>query len=75
MGFPMAGYLSKTNDVSVYNRSKEKMDKWQSVYKGKVINDKNLRYKFVKNSRSILENCHTNVGKNYFLEKIFEIIK
>ena len=24
--------------------------------------------------RYILENCHTNVGKDYFLEKIFEII-
>ncbi len=50
MGFPMAGYLSKTNDVSVYNRSKEKMDKWQSVYKGKVINDLSLinkEYDFV----------------------------
>ena len=32
MGFPMAGYLSKTNDVSVYNRSKEKVDKWLSIY-------------------------------------------
>ena len=50
MGFPMAGYLSKTNDVSVYNRSKEKMDKWQSVYKGKVVNDLSLvnkEYDFV----------------------------
>ena len=50
MGFPMAGYLSKTNDVSVYNRSKEKMDKWQSVYKGKAINDLSLinkEYDFV----------------------------
>ena len=27
MGFPMAGYLSKFNDVTVYNRSKEKVDK------------------------------------------------
>ena len=50
MGFPMAGYLSKTNDVSVYNRSKEKMDKWQSIYKGKVVNDLSLinkEYDFV----------------------------
>ena len=50
MGFPMAGYLSKTNDVSVYNRSKEKMDKWQSVYNGKAINDLSLinkEYDFV----------------------------
>jgi len=50
MGFPMAGYLSKTNDVSVYNRSKEKIDKWQSIYKGKVVNDLSLinkEYDFV----------------------------
>ena len=50
MGFPMAGYLSKTNDVSVYNRSKEKIDKWQAIYKGKVVNDLSLinkEYDFV----------------------------
>ena len=37
MGFPMAGYLSKFNDVTVYNRSKEKIDKWLSIYDGKSI--------------------------------------
>ena len=50
MGFPMAGYLSKTNDVSVFNRSKEKIDKWQSIYKGKAVNDLSLinkEYDFV----------------------------
>ena len=38
MGFPMAGYLSKNNDVSVYNRSKEKVEKWLSTYKGHSLN-------------------------------------
>ena len=38
MGFPMAGYLSKNNDVSVYNRSKEKVEKWLSTYKGYSLN-------------------------------------
>ena len=50
MGFPMAGYLSKNNDVSVYNRSKEKIDRWQSIYKGKAIKDLgqiNKEYDFV----------------------------
>ena len=38
MGFPMAGYLSKNNDVSVYNRSKAKVEKWLSTYKGYSLN-------------------------------------
>ena len=50
MGFPMAGYLSKFNDVAVYNRSKEKIDKWLSTYDGKSIkslSEVNKEYDFV----------------------------
>ena len=50
MGFPMAGYLSKFNDVTVYNRSKEKIDKWLSIYDGKSIkslSEVNKEYDFV----------------------------
>ncbi len=50
MGFPMAGYLSKFNDVTVYNRSKEKIDKWLSTYDGKSIkslSEVNKEYDFV----------------------------
>lgn len=50
MGFPMAGYLSKTNDVSVYNRSKEKVDKWLSIYQGNLVqnlSEINKEYDFV----------------------------
>ena len=50
MGFPMAGYLSKTNDVSVYNRSKEKVDKWLSIYQGNLVQNLsgiNKEYDFV----------------------------
>ena len=50
MGFPMAGYLSKLNDVTVYNRSKEKIDKWLSIYEGKAIkslSEINKEYDFV----------------------------
>ena len=50
MGFPMAGYLSKFNDVTVYNRSKEKVDKWLSIYEGKSIDslsEINKKYDFV----------------------------
>ncbi len=50
MGFPMAGYLSKLNKVTVYNRSKEKIDKWLSIYNGKSIKNLgeiNKEYDFV----------------------------
>ena len=36
MGFPMAGYISKAgHDVTVYNRTKSKAEKWIKEYKGK----------------------------------------
>ena len=39
MGYPMAGFISKGgHDVTVYNRTKTKADKWVSEYKGKVAN-------------------------------------
>ena len=39
MGYPMAGFISKGgHDVTVYNRTKAKADKWVSEYKGKVAN-------------------------------------
>ena len=35
MGFPMAGYISKAgHDVTVYNRTKAKAEKWTQTYKG-----------------------------------------
>ena len=35
MGYPMAGHLQKSgHDVCVYNRSKEKAEKWQAEYSG-----------------------------------------
>ena len=37
MGFPMAGYISKAgHDVTVYNRTSAKADKWTGTYKGKT---------------------------------------
>ncbi len=36
MGYPMAGYISKAgHNVTVYNRTASKADKWLSEYKGK----------------------------------------
>ena len=37
MGFPMAGYISKGgHNVTVFNRTKSKAEKWISKYKGKM---------------------------------------
>ncbi len=37
MGYPMAGYISKGgHDVTVYNRTKSKAEKWTKEYKGKT---------------------------------------
>ena len=37
MGYPMAGYISKAgHDVTVYNRTKSKAEKWIKDYKGKL---------------------------------------
>ena len=37
MGYPMAGYISKAgHDVTVYNRTKSKAEKWTKEYKGNI---------------------------------------
>ncbi len=37
MGYPMAGYISKAgHNVTVYNRTKSKAEKWVKKYKGKI---------------------------------------
>ena len=37
MGYPMAGYISKAgHNVTVYNRTKAKAEKWTKEYKGNV---------------------------------------
>ena len=37
MGYPMAGYISKAeHNVTVYNRTKSKAEKWINEYKGKI---------------------------------------
>ena len=39
MGYPMAGYISKAgHNVTVFNRTKTKAEKWISEYKGKMAN-------------------------------------
>lgn len=41
MGFPMAGYLSTTYSLYVYNRSPEKTENWLSQYQGQALRDLN----------------------------------
>ena len=37
MGYPMAGYISKAgHNVTVFNRTKSKAEKWTKEYKGKI---------------------------------------
>ena len=37
MGYPMAGYISKAgHNVTVYNRTKSKAEKWLKEFKGKI---------------------------------------
>ena len=39
MGYPMAGYISKAgHNVTVFNRTKSKAEKWINEYKGKMAN-------------------------------------
>jgi len=39
MGYPMAGYISKAgHNVTVFNRTKTKAEKWVKTYKGQVSN-------------------------------------
>jgi len=39
MGYPMAGYISKAgHNVTVFNRTKSKAEKWIGEYKGKIAN-------------------------------------
>ena len=39
MGYPMAGYISKAgHNVTVFNRTKSKAEKWIGEYKGKMTN-------------------------------------
>ena len=37
MGYPMAGHLSKLNDVTVFNRTSSKTSNWLKDFKGKEI--------------------------------------
>jgi 3-hydroxyisobutyrate dehydrogenase len=76
MGYPMAGYISKAgHNVTVFNRTKSKAEKWIGEYKGKLAETpaeaaKNAEYIFtcVGNDNDLREVTFGNKG-------IFESIK
>ena len=76
MGYPMAGYISKAgHDVTVYNRTKSKAEKWIKDYKGKIAEtpaeaakDSNFVFTCVGNDDDLKE---VAIGKN----GIFNTIK
>ena len=76
MGYPMAGYISKAgHDVTVYNRTKAKAEKWAKEYKGKVadapmdaVKDSDFIFTCVGNDQDLEE---VTIGK----EGIYNTIK
>ena len=63
MGYPMAGYISKAgHNVTVYNRTKSKAEKWIKEYKGKIAEtpeeaakDSDFVFTFVGNDNDLRE--------------------
>ena len=64
MGYPMAGYISKAgHDVTVYNRTKSKAEKWTKEYKGNIAD---TRMDAAKDSDFVF----TCVGNDKDLEEV-----
>ena len=72
MGYPMAGYISKAgHDVTVYNRTKTKAEKWIKEYKGKLADtpmdaakDRDFIFTCVGNDNDLRESY---VGRKRFV--------
>ena len=64
MGYPMAGYISKDgHNVTVYNRTRSKAEKWVKEYKGKIAEtpeeaakDSNFVFTCVKKGSIYIDN-------------------
>ena len=75
MGYPMAGYISKSgHDVTVYNRTKSKAEKWIKQYKGSVADtpedaakDSDFVFTCVGNDNDLKE---VTIGKNGIFNSI-----
>ena len=69
MGYPMAGYISKAgHNVTVYNRTKSKAEKWIKDYKGQLAEtpkdaakDADFVFTCVGNDKDLEE---VTIGKN-----------
>ncbi len=76
MGYPMAGYISKAgHNVTVYNRTRSKAEKWIKEYKGKIaetpedaVKDSDFVFSCVGNDEDLKE---VAIGK----KGIFNTIK
>ena len=70
MGYPMAGYISKAeHNVTVYNRTKSKAEKWIKEYKGKIAEtpaeaakDSDFVFTCVGNDDDLKEVCISKKG-------------
>ena len=79
MGYPMAGYISKGgHNVTVFNRTKSKAEKWVSEYNGKMAETpaeaaKNAEYVFtcVGNDNDLRE---VTFGKNGLFKTINKVL-
>ena len=75
MGYPMAGYISKDgHNVTVYNRTRSKAEKWIKEYKGKIAEtpeeaakDSNFVFTCVGNDDDLKE---VAMGKNGIFKSI-----
>jgi len=75
MGYPMAGYISKDgHNVTVYNRTRSKAEKWVKEYKGKIAEtpeeaakDSNFVFTCVGNDDDLKE---VAMGKNGIFKSI-----
>ena len=75
MGYPMAGYISKDgHNVTVYNRTRSKAEKWAKEYKGKIAEtpeeaakDSNFVFTCVGNDDDLKE---VAMGKNGIFKSI-----
>ena len=79
MGYPMAGYISKAgHNVTVYNRTKAKAEKWAKEYKGNVADtpmaaakDSDFIFTCVGNDNDLRE---VTFGENGIFKSIKNII-
>ena len=75
MGYPMAGYISRAgHDVTVFNRTKTKAEKWIKEYKGKAADnpmeaakDSDFVFTCVGNDKDLEE---VTIGKKGIYNKI-----